>query len=106
MAHFRGGVVGNRKAATRLGSKNSGITAWANGWKTRVEIRGRHSLAADVDIFEVVAIDEAGHEVLVATISESFVNNNKMQIEVNKRYIEFEWDKYLESSPIEQSLKT
>ena len=32
MAQFIAGAEGNRQSVTRLGSKNSGATAYANGW--------------------------------------------------------------------------
>lgn len=32
MAHFYGGVHGNRGEATRLGTKDSGLNTFANGW--------------------------------------------------------------------------
>lgn len=32
MAHFIGGVRGSRGTVTRLGTKNSGMEAWARGW--------------------------------------------------------------------------
>jgi len=32
MAHFQGGIQGNRGLATRLGTSRSGIYAFARGW--------------------------------------------------------------------------
>jgi len=40
MAHFRGIIKGNRGESSRLGSKNSGISAQINGWNTGVDVWG------------------------------------------------------------------
>lgn len=37
MAHFIGGVCGNRGEATRLGTANSGIHCYANGWNIGIK---------------------------------------------------------------------
>ena len=39
MAHFIGGVEGNRGPASRLGSAKSGIEAYARGWDIGALIR-------------------------------------------------------------------
>lgn len=39
MAHFYGGVQGNRGEATRLGSKQSGLSMFAYGWDSGVDVR-------------------------------------------------------------------
>lgn len=36
MAHFYGGVHGNRGQATRLGSKDSGLSTFAASWQGKV----------------------------------------------------------------------
>lgn len=38
MAHFYATIQGNRKLASRLGTKSSGITAKVNGWDVGVKI--------------------------------------------------------------------
>ena len=38
MARFYGSIQGNRGNATRMGTPNSGFTAWAAGWQGRVVI--------------------------------------------------------------------
>lgn len=38
MARFYGGVQGNRGEATRLGTANSDINAWAQGWNLGAKI--------------------------------------------------------------------
>lgn len=38
MAHFYAGIKGCRGQATRLGSKNSGITAFINGWEVGADV--------------------------------------------------------------------
>ena len=40
MAHFRATIRGQRGEASRLGSKNGGITAHVNGWKIGIEVVG------------------------------------------------------------------
>lgn len=42
MAHFYGGVVGNRGEATRLGTGKSGLRSFSNGW----------NIGADVYLYE------------------------------------------------------
>lgn len=39
MAHFFGGIQGNRGEATRAGSKDSGISAYVQGWHGRISSR-------------------------------------------------------------------
>lgn len=38
MAHFYGGLQGNRGEANRCGTKQSGISVWAQSWRARVEV--------------------------------------------------------------------
>ena len=47
MAHFFSRIQGNREAVTRLGSKNSGITAEARGWNVGAVIVGNHRSGRD-----------------------------------------------------------
>lgn len=53
MAHFYGGVHGNRGIATRLGTKDSGLNAFANGWNIGVDVRLRHCKETDEDVVSV-----------------------------------------------------
>jgi hypothetical protein len=53
MAHFYGGVHGNRGAATRLGDKKSGLTTFANGWGLGVDVMLRYCKETDEDVVEV-----------------------------------------------------
>ena len=39
MAQFRGGVIGNRGEATRLGTKSSGLYVYADGWNKGITIK-------------------------------------------------------------------
>lgn len=42
MAQFRGTLEGQRGAASRLGSKKSGLNVTANGWNIGANVRLRH----------------------------------------------------------------
>lgn len=42
MAQFRASISGQRGEASRLGSKNSGITAYVNGWTAGVRVIAEH----------------------------------------------------------------
>lgn len=42
MSHFYGSMQGNRGAATRQGSKNSGIEAHVRGWNVGVSVDCQH----------------------------------------------------------------
>lgn len=56
MAHFYTGISGqSRTEATRIGSKNSGITAFTNGWNSGVKIYGIYDAEKDLDIFHIYA---------------------------------------------------
>jgi hypothetical protein len=47
MAQFIAGAKGNRQSVTRLGSKNSGVTAWAHGWRLGAECYTSHYAGTD-----------------------------------------------------------
>jgi len=53
MAHFRGTLEGNRGAASRLGTKASGLTVTANGWSLGVTVYGQYDKGKDADEFTV-----------------------------------------------------
>ncbi len=55
MAHFRATIQGNRGSASRLGSKSSGLTVKANGWKSGVTVEAVHDSKTDTDVFNVFA---------------------------------------------------
>jgi len=42
VAHFRGTVQGNKRKASRLGSKQSGLRATVNAWDSGVEVEAYH----------------------------------------------------------------
>lgn len=48
MAQFYAGVQGHRGAATRLGTKDSGATAFVQGWDTGVYVEAFHTDGKDV----------------------------------------------------------
>lgn len=56
MAHFMGGVQGNRGEATRLGSKSSGIDAWVKSWNARAVCSIRNIDDKDVISFDAETI--------------------------------------------------
>jgi hypothetical protein len=49
MAQFIAGAEGNHQSVTRLGSKNSGVTAWAHGWTFGARVYMGHDTANDSD---------------------------------------------------------
>jgi hypothetical protein len=53
MARYFGEVQGNRGAAHRLGSANSGITSRTQGWNSGVEVHGRVAQDGDNDHFDI-----------------------------------------------------
>jgi hypothetical protein len=61
MAQFRGYVEGNRKAASRLGSKKSGIVAAAGGWTIGAKVNVWYDEENDRDFVEVMLTDGSGH---------------------------------------------
>lgn len=71
MAQFLGSVSGTRGEATRLGSKNSGLTVQANGWNVGVTVHARH--VDGEDVFDVYATSGSNHrrsDELLFTITE------------------------------------
>jgi hypothetical protein len=60
MAHFYGGVHGNRGAATRLGTKDSGLNAFANGWNLGVDVSLRHSRVTGEDVVSITVTRGSG----------------------------------------------
>lgn len=48
MAHFRGGIRGQRGEETRLGSKQSGLRVFADGWNFGVTVNLDHVNGKDV----------------------------------------------------------
>lgn len=55
MAAFMGGVEGQRGPATRLGSKNSGINAWAKSWDSKISTE--YEVRDDATYVRVFATD-------------------------------------------------
>jgi hypothetical protein len=53
MAHFRGTIAGQRGAASRLGSKASGLTVEAQSWQGRVVIDLYHDEKTGQDMAHV-----------------------------------------------------
>jgi len=61
MAHFIGYVHGSRGEASRLGTKDSGITAKANGWDIGAETSIRYDEKIDMDIVTVYLTAGSNH---------------------------------------------
>ena len=53
MAQFRGTVGGNRGAASRLGTKSSGLTTTCNGWDDGVTVHAHYDEEEGEDVFEI-----------------------------------------------------
>ena len=53
MAHFMGTVKGNRGLASRLGTKNTGLTVRCNGWHCGIEVYALYDATLQKDIFIV-----------------------------------------------------
>lgn len=49
MAHFYGGITGSRGPATRQGTKESGFSAYAQGWGSRLTVGFHYNATADQD---------------------------------------------------------
>lgn len=49
MAHFRGTIQGTRGEASRLGSKDSGLTVEAQSWQGKVTVQLAHDPATGID---------------------------------------------------------
>ncbi len=47
MSHFYAGIHGSRGPATRMGTKESGITAYAQGWSSRLSVGFHYNATAD-----------------------------------------------------------
>ncbi len=61
MAHFYGGVTGkSRTEATRLGTKNSGLKVFANGWHIGLTAHITHNGVTGKDEITVYITDGSG----------------------------------------------
>jgi hypothetical protein len=49
MAHFYGGISGSRGPATRMGTKDSGFDAYAQGYGSRISVSFHHNRETDHD---------------------------------------------------------
>lgn len=59
MAQFRATIQGTRGEASRLGSKQSGLTVTANGWNAGVRVVAGHRNG--VDTFDIYATGGSGY---------------------------------------------
>jgi len=53
MAQYRAEIKGNRKEASRLGTKESGMSAEINGWQSGVEVEATFNEATGEDEFHI-----------------------------------------------------
>ena len=58
MTHFRGTIQGNRGGTSRLGSKNSGLTATADEWDIGATVKARYNETLKCD--EIVVTIDSG----------------------------------------------
>ena len=75
MAQFRAIILGQRGAASRLGSKNSGILAHVDGWNAGVTVRAMVDTQGR-DVFTVYATggsNRAQTERVIAVITDGKV---------------------------------
>lgn len=61
MAQFIARIHGQRDAASRLGSKESGITASACGWNLGIVVEGRYNEETESDEFTVYLTGGSNH---------------------------------------------
>lgn len=100
MAHFRAVVQGKAEAASRLGTKQSGIDATVSGWSGGVEVRGRRiskrtptlNLPIDEDEFTISATsgtDGVGgaHGYIGSVVDGKFEPSEGVKIRVIEEYI-------------------
>lgn len=73
MAHFYGEISGNRGAATRMGSKDSGFRAHIRGWHVGVRVYCEHNKETGEDeiyVYQTGGSSEYGQERLITKIVE------------------------------------
>lgn len=70
MAHFYGTLKGKGKnIVTKCGTKNSGITITAQGWKGQIEVKIYHSKPSGEDMYSVSLVpanSEPGKTMILA----------------------------------------
>lgn len=54
MAHYRGIIQGQRGEASRLGTKNSGLTVEAASWNGKIKVELYHDEESGEDKFHVI----------------------------------------------------
>jgi hypothetical protein len=61
MTQFRAVIQGQRGAASKLGSKSSGIEAHVNGWGSGITVIGYYNKEKDRDEFTVILNEGNGY---------------------------------------------
>jgi hypothetical protein len=70
MAQFRATISGQRGEASRLGSKNSGMSALVNGWNSGVRVEARHIDGMDCfDVYATGGSHKATHDTFLGTVN-------------------------------------
>lgn len=76
MAQFRGTIQGSRGDASRLGTKNSGLTVEANGWHVGVRVELTHEDGEDVArVYLTTGSNNTGHRVYLGKHSRAQSEN-------------------------------
>lgn len=73
MAHFYAGVQGNRQMSTRVGTPQSGIKGFIQGWRAGVSVRGYVNEDGE-DVFDISATSGSNggkQSVFVGTVKET-----------------------------------
>lgn len=86
MAQFYAGIQGSRGMATRLGGKESGIYAFAQGWSSGVKVHG-HVTVSGEDEFTVYATEGSGgsgRELPLFTISNGRILLSDLALDIAK----------------------
>lgn len=89
MAHFYAKIQGNRGAASRLGSKQSGIGGTISGWNAGVRVDGAIEETTDADEFSIIGTSGSsgrGTSVYIGLFSEKrgFVLSEDIRKEIEK----------------------
>jgi hypothetical protein len=67
MAHFYASIQGNRGEATRMGSKDSGITGHIRGWNVGARVTVEHVDGSDfVRVYRTTGSNDYGSSELIA----------------------------------------
>lgn len=75
MAHFYGSMQGSRGQVTRMGTKNSGMTAHIRGWNIGAKVVLTHRNGVDVvEVYRTSGSTGGGNDVQIAEFSEATIS--------------------------------